>query len=69
MQASPDERQGATMYITLQPCEKCSLAILNSGITQVIYDQEHPPEKNFFIGSHVQCQNLKNVLRKDETND
>ena len=65
LQASPEERKGATLYCTTQPCSKCQLIILNSGITHVIYDEEHPPEYDFFKNTHVKCQSLKEILKND----
>ena len=29
------------MYITLSPCRQCSKAIINSGISEVIYDEKY----------------------------
>ena len=62
IQASPEERENAIMYVTCQPCKNCQLAILNSGITKVIYEEEHTPEKDFLTGTHVQCYKLSDVL-------
>lgn len=41
MYASPEERNGATLYTTLEPCEDCAKAIAGSGITTVIYAEEY----------------------------
>lgn len=40
--ASPEERNGATLYTTLEPCKDCAKAIAGSGITTVIYNEEYP---------------------------
>ncbi|AFA44768.1 cytidine/deoxycytidylate deaminase family protein [Klebsiella phage phiKp_21] len=40
--SSPQERQGATLYSTMQPCYTCSKLIAGSGITNVIYEKEYP---------------------------
>lgn len=32
---------GATMYLTLSPCKECAKLILQSGIREVIYDEEY----------------------------
>lgn len=40
--SAPIDREGATLYSTLQPCYTCSLLIAGSGITKVIYDKEYP---------------------------
>jgi dCMP deaminase len=35
--ASPDDRKGATLYLTDQPCEGCWRMIQGSGIARVVY--------------------------------
>lgn len=40
--AAPEERVGATLYTTLEPCQDCAKAIAGSGITTVVYDEEYP---------------------------
>lgn len=40
MQATPDQRDGATLYVTHEPCHQCTSLILNSGITDVYYYSE-----------------------------
>ena len=34
--------QGATMYVTHQPCNSCAKMIINAGIVQVAYQGEYP---------------------------
>ena len=29
------------MYLTLSPCENCSMAIINSGIKKVVYKEKY----------------------------
>ena len=29
------------MYLTLSPCENCAMAVINSGITEVVYKEEY----------------------------
>ena len=50
LQATPQDRENATLYCTCYPCSKCQLAILNSGVTTVIYDEKHHSEIDFFKG-------------------
>ena len=61
MQASPEEREGATMYVTCQPYDKCQLAILNSSIAEVIYAEKHKPKLNF-LSRNVSCKSLSKTL-------
>ena len=41
---SPDARDGATMYVTCEPCDKCQLLIINSGITRLVFKNAHKPK-------------------------
>lgn len=36
--------QGATMYVTCQPCNMCAKMIINAGIERVIYEGDYPDE-------------------------
>lgn len=33
--------KGKKMYVTLSPCKMCAKALVNSGVDEVIYDQEY----------------------------
>ena len=36
--------EGATMYVTHQPCSMCTRIIINSGIKRIVYGLEYPDE-------------------------
>jgi dCMP deaminase len=36
--------EGATMYVTDQPCNSCAKMIINAGIERVIYEGDYPDE-------------------------
>ncbi len=36
--------EGATMYVTCQPCNNCAKMIINAGIKQVIYEGDYPDD-------------------------
>lgn len=36
--------QGATIYVTHQPCSICAKMIINSGIERIVYEQGYPDE-------------------------
>lgn len=36
--------QGATMYVTCQPCNTCAKMLINAGIQRVVYEGEYPDE-------------------------
>jgi len=47
---------GATMYVTCQPCNMCAKMIINAGIAKVIYEGEYPDEFSLelFRQSHTE---------------
>jgi len=49
------------MYLTLSPCENCSMAIINSGIKKVIYKNKYRNETGINIlkkaGIQIICFN------------
>lgn len=48
MQSSPEEREGATIYVTAEPCMDCAKAIIGSGVKRVVYDKQYKTEHDFF---------------------
>lgn len=36
--------QGATIYVTCQPCNNCAKMIINAGIQRVIYEGDYPDD-------------------------
>ena len=34
--------EGATIYVTHQPCSVCTRILINSGISRIVYDQAYP---------------------------
>jgi dCMP deaminase len=34
--------QGATMYVTMQPCAECAKAIIGAGIKLIVYARKYP---------------------------
>jgi len=37
--------EGASIYITHQPCFLCAKMIINAGIIQIVYDQDYPDDR------------------------
>jgi len=48
LECSPEERNGATIYVTARPCAECSKLIINSGIKRVVYAQEYHIDYDWF---------------------
>ncbi|MFA6866671.1 MAG: dCMP deaminase family protein [Clostridia bacterium] len=55
---------GATMYVTHQPCSICAKMIINSGISKIIYDQGYPDEFSLEIlnEANVELIRYKDLL-------
>ena len=58
IQASAEEMKDATIYITCSPCSNCQLAIMNSGITRVVYDEYHQARIDWIKGK-ILCEQLR----------
>ena len=63
IQAHPIDRQNAIMYITCQPCANCQLAILNSGVKAVIYDEEHTPKFDFLKQANIPYMQIDEAIK------
>lgn len=55
--------KGATLYINLQPCDKCALSLANSGIVRIIYDKEYDFSnlekiKNIFRNANIEFSQI-----------
>ena len=60
MECSPEERKGAAIYVTAQPCLECTKLIIASGIERVVYANPYPTEIDFFSEApwiRVECVN------------
>jgi dCMP deaminase len=64
IQASPEEMKDATIYITCSPCSNCQLAIMNSGITRVVYDEYHQAKVDWIKGK-ILCEQIHTNKRKE----
>jgi len=50
-----------TMYVTLSPCRMCAKAIVNSGIDEVIYNEEYRDTSGLEILSNGGVSVFKNI--------
>ena len=52
---------GATMYVTCQPCNNCAKMIINAGIVRVIYEGDYPDEfsKELFRDGNIEVLRFK----------
>ncbi len=64
LEVSPEERDGATLYVTHTPCPECQKLIITSGITRVVFAKEYTPEINWF--EHAGWIELVNLTNNEE---
>jgi dCMP deaminase len=38
--------EGATIYVTHQPCFNCAKTIINAGISEIVYDKEYQDDRS-----------------------
>jgi len=60
---------GATMYVTCQPCNACAKMIVNAGIVRVIYEGDYPDEfsKEIFRDAEIEVLRYRDgILEKVE---
>ncbi len=48
LECLPDERQGATIFVTDRPCPECAKCIINCGIKRVVFARDYPAEYDWF---------------------
>jgi len=54
--------QGATMYVTLQPCSLCAKMAVNAGIVKIVFKGSYPDELSMAI---LEEAGIELVLYKD----
>lgn len=61
--ADPQQRDGATLYVTRAPCLECAKLIANSGLREVVTvmpaDAEAEPVKEFLLDCAVRVRYVK----------
>jgi dCMP deaminase len=48
LECTPEERQGATIYITDRPCAECSKLIISTGINRVVFARDYHCDYDWF---------------------
>jgi len=49
LECSPEERKGATIYVTDCPCAECSKLIITTGIKRVVFARDYPKDYDWFV--------------------
>ena len=60
--------EGATLYLTLSPCEECSKLIFQSGIKRVVYIQDYPDNEGLVFLESAGVEILK-ISQEELEND
>ena len=56
---------GATIYVTLEPCSDCSKNIIASGITRIVYDKSYEHTNSDVVTKFIKDNNVR--IEKLET--
>lgn len=64
LEVAPEERQGATMYVTHTPCPECQKLIITCGITRVVFATEYTPSINWL----AMCPSIE-IVNLGESDD
>lgn len=51
--------QGATLYVTTQPCSLCAKMIINAGIVKVVFKGEYPDELSLELLKEAKIEMLQ----------
>lgn len=58
---------GATIYVTLEPCSDCSKNIIASGIKRIVYDKSYEHTNSDIVTKFITDNNVK-IEQLDSTN-
>ena len=58
---------GATIYVTLEPCSDCSKNIIASGIKRIVYDKSYEHTNSDIVAKFITDNNVK-IEKLDTTN-
>ncbi len=48
LEVAPDDRKGATLYVTHYPCPECQKLIITTGVKRVVYAHDYRPQLDWF---------------------
>ena len=57
--------EGATMYVTVQPCVTCAKAIVNARIKKVVYKETYPDNRGieFLKEANIEVKRFNNITK------
>ena len=67
--ANNKDLNGATIFVTLFPCEHCARLIIASGIKTVVYLSDHKFEKEEFKNSRLLLEEYSKYFKKENKSD
>ena len=65
IRSTPEQQNGATLYVTDYPCQRCALLISNTGISKVIFVRNYRNNNkstDLFIKSGIQVSSADSEL-------
>ncbi|MBC9784526.1 deaminase [Heliobacillus mobilis] len=48
LECAPDDRKGATVYVTDRPCAECSKLLISTGISRVVFARDYHTDCDWF---------------------
>jgi dCMP deaminase len=69
IRSTPEQQNGATLYVTDYPCQRCALLISNTGISKVIFVRNYRNNNkstDLFIKSGIQVSSAESELGKSK---
>lgn len=53
LSVEPNQRKGATLYCTHEPCEHCTKSIIQAGIRKVVYKNSYSNPVNIYFSKYI----------------
>lgn len=64
--ADVKDKQGATLYVTDQPCPNCQKLIISSGVKRVVFAREYKPAVDWLSQTDIEVVHLKDYVSQFE---
>jgi dCMP deaminase len=58
--------EGATMYVSCQPCNMCAKMIINAGISKVIYEGDYPDDFSVELFKDAEVELIRYTVNVNE---
>ena len=61
--------EGATIYVTLEPCSECSKNVIASGIKRIVYEKSYEHTQSEVISKFIKDNGVIIQQLKSDTNE